>query len=61
MGSYSAQDAVDILHKAQCLQSNEVGRLWTHVLDLKKKVEKLEKAEKNKRPIYINVNGEALN
>ena len=50
------QEAVDMLHKRQCLQGNEVGKLWPHVLDLKKKVEALEKEVKvKKRPIYVNV------
>ena len=55
MGDYSPQEAFDRLHKGQLAQSNDVGKLWTHVLDLKKKIEKLEGKTTIKGPIYINV------
>ena len=54
------QEAIDKLHKAQCAQANDVGKIWPHVLDLKKKVEKLEANANKKRPIYINVSEKTL-
>ena len=60
MGDYTPQEVVDMLHKTQSLQGVEVGKMWTHILDLKTKVEKLEAKEKFKRPIYINITAEGL-
>jgi len=60
MGNYTPQEAVDMLHKTQSLQGVEVGKMWTHILDLKTKIDKLETKEKFKRPIYINVTAEGL-
>jgi len=60
MNCYTPQEAVDRLHKAQLAQGNDVGKIWTHVLDLKKKVEKLETDAKKPKKFFINVNPENL-
>ena len=60
MNSYTPQDAVDRLHKAQCAQGTDVGVMKQMVLDLKAKVERMEKKVQEKTPVYINVNGRGL-